>query len=664
MADARVQHRDRRAHRAQQPAHPGGAGAGSAPREVVEPLVLMLAPLAPHVAEELWARLGHAESLTYEPFPVADPALLVDDTVEIPVQVNGKVRGRHLGGGRRHAGRARGRGPGRRQGRRAARRARPSARSSSCPAAWSTSSSADPALSRAGFRRYHHHCSPHFLLLLRAPRLVARVRRSTVAEPRRPRRGIAVPVAAHVEPEPLRRPVVTPDATVDGDPSSGIEAADPPRPHAERRLRFVSADGARPVADGAARRSATWAGVVVIVVAVVAGVVWYRMGVGGAAHGERARHVGDGGACERDLHHEPGRLQARPPRPSRWRIVVHVAGQSPSGRGGTRRRCPGHRRGRGGGRRASPDGDLDRLNLAAKFERRPTVLCVVGPAWPIPARARPATRPARAEPAPSSRREAEPQHRDPGPARGAAGRSVPRSRRRSSPSAQRRGGFTVGQRPAQRARHRRQALRRPVARHRLIAGPRLVVLRCAPGRGLGAALLIAVVGGVAAWGRRDGGRPWSTAARRSQRMLACVARSRRVRAARMRSVAFALLAMVVTQRALHGIEVSPLAAAVTDGPRPPCTRDLPTIRRVTASNGRAASTSTRSAGATPAGAGCWCEPRATWRVGCGCSTPGNTVRLRGWFAPLEGFDTRWRWRARGGLPCHRRSTRRSAPRHR
>ena len=51
-----------------------------APREVVEPLVLMLAPLAPHAAEELWSRLGHAETLTYEDFPVADPTWLVVDT--------------------------------------------------------------------------------------------------------------------------------------------------------------------------------------------------------------------------------------------------------------------------------------------------------------------------------------------------------------------------------------------------------------------------------------------------------------------------------------------------------------------------------------------------------------------------------------------------------
>jgi len=56
--------------------------------------VLMLAPVAPHLAEELWSRLGHDTSLAYEPFPVADPALLVGETVEYPVQVNGKVRGR------------------------------------------------------------------------------------------------------------------------------------------------------------------------------------------------------------------------------------------------------------------------------------------------------------------------------------------------------------------------------------------------------------------------------------------------------------------------------------------------------------------------------------------------------------------------------------------
>ena len=65
---------------------------GGVPRKVAEPLVLMLAPLAPHAAEELWSKLGHAQSLARHPFPAADPALLVEDTIEVPVQVNGKVR--------------------------------------------------------------------------------------------------------------------------------------------------------------------------------------------------------------------------------------------------------------------------------------------------------------------------------------------------------------------------------------------------------------------------------------------------------------------------------------------------------------------------------------------------------------------------------------------
>jgi leucyl-tRNA synthetase len=57
-------------------------------------MVIMLAPLVPHVAEELWRKLGHTDTITYVDFPVADPALLVDDTIEVPVQINGKVRGR------------------------------------------------------------------------------------------------------------------------------------------------------------------------------------------------------------------------------------------------------------------------------------------------------------------------------------------------------------------------------------------------------------------------------------------------------------------------------------------------------------------------------------------------------------------------------------------
>ncbi len=62
------------------------------PRSVAEPLVLMVAPLAPHVAEELWSRLGHEQSLAWAPFPEADERWLVEDTVAVAVQLNGKVR--------------------------------------------------------------------------------------------------------------------------------------------------------------------------------------------------------------------------------------------------------------------------------------------------------------------------------------------------------------------------------------------------------------------------------------------------------------------------------------------------------------------------------------------------------------------------------------------
>jgi leucyl-tRNA synthetase len=67
---------------------------GGLPRSVAEPLVLMLAPLCPHLAEELWSMLGHPQTLAYAAFPEADEALLVEDTLEYPIQVNGKVRSR------------------------------------------------------------------------------------------------------------------------------------------------------------------------------------------------------------------------------------------------------------------------------------------------------------------------------------------------------------------------------------------------------------------------------------------------------------------------------------------------------------------------------------------------------------------------------------------
>ncbi|TRV81866.1 leucine--tRNA ligase [Streptomyces sp. 130] len=67
---------------------------GPLPRPVAEALVLLVAPLAPHIAEELWHRLGHTESVVHQAFPVADPAYVVDETVTCVVQVKGKVKAR------------------------------------------------------------------------------------------------------------------------------------------------------------------------------------------------------------------------------------------------------------------------------------------------------------------------------------------------------------------------------------------------------------------------------------------------------------------------------------------------------------------------------------------------------------------------------------------
>jgi leucyl-tRNA synthetase len=64
------------------------------PRAVMEPFVLLLSPFAPHLAEELWQLMGHKKSLAYEPWQKADAAWLREDTVEVPVQVNGKLRSR------------------------------------------------------------------------------------------------------------------------------------------------------------------------------------------------------------------------------------------------------------------------------------------------------------------------------------------------------------------------------------------------------------------------------------------------------------------------------------------------------------------------------------------------------------------------------------------
>ncbi|MFI5370543.1 MAG: leucine--tRNA ligase [Candidatus Eisenbacteria bacterium] len=61
-------------------------------RALIEPFVLLLAPFAPHLGEELWRRLGHPDSLAYADWPVWDPGLVVEDMVTVAVQVNGKLR--------------------------------------------------------------------------------------------------------------------------------------------------------------------------------------------------------------------------------------------------------------------------------------------------------------------------------------------------------------------------------------------------------------------------------------------------------------------------------------------------------------------------------------------------------------------------------------------
>jgi leucyl-tRNA synthetase len=64
------------------------------PKTAMQKLVLLLSPFAPHIAEELWQALGHDNTLAYEPWPAFDEAALREDTIEVPVQINGKLRGR------------------------------------------------------------------------------------------------------------------------------------------------------------------------------------------------------------------------------------------------------------------------------------------------------------------------------------------------------------------------------------------------------------------------------------------------------------------------------------------------------------------------------------------------------------------------------------------
>ena len=62
--------------------------------EAIDTLLLLLAPITPHLAEEIWARVGNAYSIHEQRWPEWDEAMLVQETREIPIQVNGKVRGR------------------------------------------------------------------------------------------------------------------------------------------------------------------------------------------------------------------------------------------------------------------------------------------------------------------------------------------------------------------------------------------------------------------------------------------------------------------------------------------------------------------------------------------------------------------------------------------
>jgi leucyl-tRNA synthetase len=64
------------------------------PKSVIEKFLLILAPFAPHIAEELWEKLGHTDTLAYEPWPVYDKELIKEKEIELAVQVNGKIKDR------------------------------------------------------------------------------------------------------------------------------------------------------------------------------------------------------------------------------------------------------------------------------------------------------------------------------------------------------------------------------------------------------------------------------------------------------------------------------------------------------------------------------------------------------------------------------------------
>jgi leucyl-tRNA synthetase len=69
-------------------------GQESRPHRCIEEFVKLLSPMAPHIAEELWQALGHSESIAYAAWPAFDPKYIRESTIEIPIQINGRVRGR------------------------------------------------------------------------------------------------------------------------------------------------------------------------------------------------------------------------------------------------------------------------------------------------------------------------------------------------------------------------------------------------------------------------------------------------------------------------------------------------------------------------------------------------------------------------------------------
>ena len=361
------------------------------------------------------------------------------------MQVNGKVRARVTVATGASEADARGRGAGRRPRSPSCSTARRSARSSSCPAAWSTSSSADRRTSSAATAP-----SAAYGTLVPSPTAPPRAlppvfRRAPARRARRSARGRAsrhAPSSARTASSGTRE--------FHDDPSRRAARAARALPRRERRLARV-ADGpldrpARPrrTTGGPTRASASWCS---SLVAVVAGVVWYRIGVGGASDGRVGR------AARAVTHHACRPRRSTTPTPS----------TAADGHAGARSWCtsparsthpgvvelargrPGDRRGRGGRRRAG--------------RRRPRPAEPRGQGHRRRAGLR-ARRSAQADPGVGDRRRPAPARRDGRGTGGDAGAKVNlntatqaqlealpghrahATRRRSSPSAQRRGGFT------------------------------------------------------------------------------------------------------------------------------------------------------------------------------------------------------------------------------